>query len=111
MAYDEGLADRVRRQLDAQHGAFEEKKMFGGVCFLVGGNMACGIVRDTLMVRVGKDAYDDALSQPHAREMDFTGRVLRGLVYVDPEGLDDEDALDDWVARGLAFAGSLPKKR
>ena len=89
---------------------FAEKKMFGGLCFLLNGNMACGINGDQLMVRVGPDGYQDALSQPHAREMDFTGRALKGFVYVDPEGLMEESELDGWVGRGAAYAGALPAK-
>ncbi|MCB9665537.1 MAG: TfoX/Sxy family protein [Alphaproteobacteria bacterium] len=110
MAYDEDLAERVRRSLHAQHGDHVEKKMFGGVCFMVGGHMTCGILRDEMMVRVGKEAHEAALARPHAREMDFTGRSLKGMVYVAPEGLDAQRDLDAWVAAGLAHARSLPPK-
>lgn len=108
MAYDEGLAQRVREASDRPDLA--EKKMFGGLCFLVGGNMACGIVGDELMVRVGPDAYDACLALPHVREMDFTGRALRGMVYVSADGLASDAELAAWVARGTAFAASLPPK-
>ena len=80
MAYDEGLAQRVREVL-AERSDLSERKMFGGLCFLVNGNMCCGVVRDELMVRVGPDAYDESLSLPHARKMDITGRPMKGFVY------------------------------
>lgn len=109
MAYDEGLAQRIREALDEREDV-TEKKMFGGLCFLLGGNMALGIVKDELMVRVGPDAYATSLAQPHAREMDFTGRAMKGMVYVGTEGFDSDGDLEAWLGRGLAFAGSLPAK-
>lgn len=109
MAFDDRLADRVRSALARQAGV-TEKRMFGGLCFLLHGHMCCGIVGDTLMVRVGPDAYDAALDEPHAREMDFTGKPLRGMVYVAPDGLITDSALASWVRRGTAFAGNLPPK-
>lgn len=109
MAYDEGLAQRVRESLADRPDA-TEKKMFGGLCFLLGGNMACGIVGEELMLRVGPDAYESTLARPHAREMDFTGRSLRGMVYVGVDGLAGDDALREWVGLAVAFAGSLPPK-
>jgi TfoX/Sxy family transcriptional regulator of competence genes len=114
VAYDEGLAQRVREQLEGPDGlasgAVTEKKMFGGLCFLVRGNMCCGLVGEELMVRVGPAAYEAALALPHAREMDFTGRALNGMVYVSPAGLVDDDELAAWVARGVSFARALPAK-
>lgn len=110
MAFDETLAARVRRALATEPGV-TERRMFGGLCFLIRGNMCCGIVGDRLMVRVGPDAYREALSRPHAREMDFTGRPLRGMVYVTMDGLRSESALVGWVRRGSAFAGALPAKK
>ena len=109
MAYDEGLAQRIRECL-AEDPRITEKKMFGGLAFLVDGNMCCGIVRDELMVRVGPDGYGDALAQPHAREMDFTGRALKGMVYVGIDGFESDEDLAAWVGRGMAFAGALPPK-
>ncbi len=108
MAYDEDLAERVRAVIDAR---FDERKMFGGLAFMVGGNMACGIVGDELMVRVGTDEYDAALARPHAREMDFTGRSMKGMVYVGAEGLRDKRSLAAWVKRGVEYASSLPAKK
>ena len=109
MAYDEGLAERVRAVL-AIRGDHRERKMFGGLAFMADGNMACGVVGDTLMVRVGPDAYADALAQPGAREMDFTGKAMKGMVYVDADGVAEDDALGAWVDRGLTYARSLPPK-
>lgn len=109
MPYDETLADRVRDALAAQPG-IREQKMFGGLCYLLDGNMAVGVESARLMVRVGRDAYEDALAQPHARPMDFTGRPMRGFVWVDAAGIGDDRALRRWIQRGLDFAGSLPPK-
>lgn len=109
MAYDEGLAQRIRECLEGDP-RVTEKKMFGGLAFLVGGNMCCGVTKSELMVRVGPDAYEDSLAQPFAREMDFTGRSLKGMVYVAVEGFESDEDLGGWVGRGVAFAGSLPAK-
>ena len=110
MAYDEGLAHRLR-ELFEEEPAVTEKKMFGGVCFLYGGHMCCGIVGDELMLRVGPDAYESCLALPHAREMDFTGRTMRGMIYVGVEGFAEDEDLEAWVGRGLAFVRSLPEKK
>ena len=109
MPYDEGLAQRVRESLDEERG-LTEKKMFGGLAFLVHGNMSVGIAGDDLMVRVGRDGYDDALAQPHARKMDFTGRPMKGFVYVSTDGLESDEDLEGWISRGVGLARSLPKK-
>ena len=109
MAYDESLAARIRSAFEGQPGV-AEKKMFGGVAFMVGGNMACGVTSDELMVRVGPDNYEDALSRPHARPMDFTGRPMRGMVYVARPGVESDQDLAAWVESGASFARSLPPK-
>ena len=83
--------------------------MFGGVAFMCSGNMAVGIIDDRLMVRVGRDHWEAALGEPHVAEMDFTGRSMKGFVYVMPEGLVGE-GLTKWVGVGLRFASSLPPK-
>jgi len=106
--YDTALADRVRGTL-APELAFTEMKMFGGLAFMVGGNMACGIVADDLMVRVGPEAYAECLLRPHARPMDFTGRTMKGMLFVGAAGLAGDD-LGEWVGLGLEYAGSLPPK-
>lgn len=110
MAYDEALADRVREVLVPHHRDLVEITMFGGLCFTLSGNMCVGIVDDELMVRVGPDAYEGALGEPHAREMDLTGKAMRGLVLVGPDGFADDDDLEAWVRRGVDFAVSLPSK-
>ena len=109
MPYNEGLAQRVRTAL-AAHAAVDEKKMFGGLTFMLNGHMCCGIVRDELMVRVGPDQYADAIAQPHARQMDFTGRPMRGMIMVAPAGLESDADLEAWVLRGVAFTSGLPAK-
>ncbi len=109
MAFDEGLAQRIRECLEDEPG-LSERRMFGGLAFLFQGNLGCGVVGDSLMVRVGPDAYEEALALPHAREMDFTGRPMRGLLFVAPAGVEDDDALGGWVERGARFARSLPRK-
>jgi hypothetical protein len=109
MAYDKGLAQRVREALVARDD-LTEKKMFGGLCFLLGGNMCCGIVGEELMLRVGPDSWEEALERPHAREMDFTGRSLRGMVYVGTNGISEDADLTACLELAVAFAGSLPAK-
>lgn len=110
MAYSEALAERVREALVPRGDAVTEIKMFGGLCFTLQGNMCVGVVGDDLMVRVGPDDYDGALNRPHVREMDFTGKPMRGLVYVGPDGVSDDDDLESWVRWGVSFASSLPPK-
>ena len=102
MAYDEKLAERLRK-IFATHPAAAEKKMFGGLAMMVHGNMCCGVVGSDLMVRVGADGYEEALSQPHARPMDFTGRPMKGFVFVDGAGIATDANLEAWVKRALDF--------
>lgn len=109
MAFDEALAERVRKALKGRRG-IKEKKMFGGLAFLLRGNMCCGVVGDELMVRVGPESYDNAMSARHVRPMDFTGKPMKGLVYVTPPGIDSDRAVMAWVTRGAEFARSLPAK-
>lgn len=109
MAYSETLAHRVRALVN-QRSDVSEKKMFGGLAFLLNGNMCCGIVKDELMVRVGPEQYEMALARPHARKMDFTGRAMKGMVYIAAPGVADDTSLAAWVAMGANFAGSLPPK-
>ena len=109
MAYDEGLAERIRSQL-AGRTDVREQKMFGGLAFMVAERMAVGIVGDDLMVRVGRDDYDEAVRRPHARPMDFTGRPSKGMVYVSPEGTSSDADLARWVSVGAASAVALTKR-
>ena len=109
MAYDEALADRVRDLL-ADRGELREQKMFGGLCWMLNGNMACGVLNDDLIVRVGKDAGDQALADPNARPFDFSGRAMKGTVFVGPGGTEDDADLASWVDAGAGYALSLPPK-
>jgi TfoX/Sxy family transcriptional regulator of competence genes len=109
MAYDAELADRVRELLEPRRD-ITERKMFGGVAFMVNGNMFVGVSDSDLMVRVGPDAHQASLARPHARPMDFTGRPMKGYVFVGASGYRTRKALETWVERGLGFAATLPKK-
>jgi hypothetical protein len=109
MACDERLVERTRAALEGLPGT-GERRMFGGVCFTLNGNMLCGIAGADLMVRVGPERYQDALQRPHAREMDFTGRPMKGYVFVAPQGLKSEPALRRWVELGVAYVEALPPK-
>jgi hypothetical protein len=109
VAFDEGLAERIRDLLSDRRGV-TERKMFGGVAFMLNGHMFVGIVGDTLMARVGPDSYAKALAQKHVREMDFTGKPMKGYVFVDPEGFESDAALEGWIDRCADFVGTLPPK-
>jgi TfoX/Sxy family transcriptional regulator of competence genes len=109
MAYDEGLAQRIRECLEDREDV-SERKMFGGAAFMLSGNMCCGVVADELMVRVGPEGYEEALAQPDARAMDFTGKPMRGMVYVGVSGIAEDEDLGAWIGRGVRFASSLPAK-
>ena len=109
MPYDEKLAERIREALRGQRNVLE-KRMFGGLAFMVRGHMCVGIAGDDLMVRVGPEVYAKAIREPHARPMDFTGRPLTGFVYVSPAGHARRRSLAKWVERGLGFVKSLPPK-
>jgi len=109
MAYDEGLAERIRGLFD-ERSDVSEKRMFGGIAFMIRGHMAIGVVKDDLMVRVGPDAYDTLVREPHARRMDFTGRPMKGFLYVASTGLEADAALERWVGYGVRYVASLPAK-
>ena len=109
MPYDETLAQRVREFLGPQAN-LAERKMFGGLAFMLNGNMCCCIDKENLVVRTGPAQYEAALERPHARIFDFTGRPMRGFVYVDGAGLDGESTLREWVELSVEFADSLPPK-
>ena len=109
MAYDETLAARIRQHL-ARRKNVEEKKMFGGVGFLLNGNMLVGFWKDSLIVRVGPDDSDEALKETHVREFDITGRPMKGWVLVEPEGIEGDDDLSGWIQRAIKFVGKLPAK-
>ncbi len=109
MPYDTLLATRIRAALGPLPN-LEEKRMFGGVGFLINGNMACGVHKNDLIVRVGPQKSDHALSQPHVRVFDMTGRTMAGWVMVAPQGCASESELKAWVDQGVIFASSLPAK-
>ena len=109
MAYDEDLAARVRVVLPAG-AAVTERQMFGGLAFMLGGHMFCGVVKDTLMVRLGPDGADRALDRPHVRPMDFTGRPMKGMVFIDPAGLHGQ-ALRQWIDAAAGYVRGLPPER
>jgi TfoX/Sxy family transcriptional regulator of competence genes len=109
MAYDEKLAERVREALSDRKG-LTEKKMFGGLAFMLRGHMCCGVLQDDLVVRVGPKRYEQALSQPHARPMNFTGRPLKGFVTVGPLGYKTDKALQKWVKQAVEFISLLQPK-
>ena len=109
MAYDLELAERVAQLLKSRK-RIMQRRMFGGVCFLLNGHMCCGVESRRLMVRVGPGQYKAALAKRHARPMDFTGRPLNGFVFVMPEGLRSREALKGWVDLGVRYAASLPPK-
>ena len=110
MSFDEGLAERLREVLRPDR-SISEKKMFGGLAFMSRGYMFVGISGDILMARVGPAYYEQALSRPHVRVMDFTGKPMRGYVFVDPPGFEDDSALSFWVNHCLLFVQSLPPKK
>ena len=110
MSYDPEVARRVRRLLSGRDDV-AEKKMVGGLSFLVNGNMCCGVTGTALMVRVGRDGREQALGEPHVRPMEFAGRAMSGFVCVDPAGFAADEELARWVRRGLDFVFGLPAKR
>jgi TfoX/Sxy family transcriptional regulator of competence genes len=109
MAYDEKLAQRIRQAFGARRD-IAERKMFGGLTFLCGGRMCCGIVGADLMVRVAEDQFDEVVRRPHVRPMDFTGRPMRGFVYVSPPGFRTAAALRAWLSRGERVASQKAPK-
>jgi TfoX/Sxy family transcriptional regulator of competence genes len=109
VAYDEILADRVREQLTDEIGVVE-KRMFGGLAYLLHGNLACGVYQDALLVRLRPEEAEAALSEPGTRPFDMTRRPMRGWVLVGPDGCAEDEDLRRWLDRGLALAGSLPPK-
>ena len=109
MAFSEELAERIRQGLARRKG-IEEKKMFGGIGFLLNGNMLVGVWKDSLIVRLGPEEGDEALKEPHIKEFDITGRAMKGWVLVAPEGVEADDELSGWVQRAVKFVNTLPAK-
>ena len=109
MAFDEGLAQRVREMVGSRPG-ISERRMFGGLAFLQDGKMFVGILGDTLMARVGPERYEDSLALPAVRPMNFTGKPMKGYVYIDAPGIEDDAQLAAWVNWCAAFVATLPAK-
>ncbi len=110
MAFDEGLAERIRDVLRGEPGIVE-KRMFGGVAFMAGDRMFVGIIGDGLMVRVGPEEHEAALKRPHVRIMDFTGRPMKGFLVVDPPGIENDEQLEGWIAQTRRFVKTLGAKK
>lgn len=108
MTYDENLAKRVRESIKGKRNV-TEKKMFGGLAFLLKGKMFCGIVKDDLMIRTGPQMYEEALNKPHSRPMDFTGKPMKGFVYVEPQGCKSGKSLSAWIGLGLDYVSKIKK--
>lgn len=109
MPCNQQLADRIRMHMAKRSGILE-KKMFGGVGFLLHGNMCVGVWKDSLIAGVGPEQYADALREPFVREFDITGRPMRGWVMISPGGIEDDDQLGDWIDRAIRFVRTLPRK-
>lgn len=109
MVYDEKLADRVRKSLKGKKNV-TEKKMFGGIAFLSNGKMFCGVIKNDLVIRTGSQYYEEALAKPHTRPMDFTGKPMKGFVYVSTDGCKTEKILSEWVDSGIDYVTSLRKR-
>jgi TfoX/Sxy family transcriptional regulator of competence genes len=109
MPYDEGLAQRIREKVEDVPGV-SEMKAFGGLSFLINGNMAVGVIKEDLIVRVGPEKYEAALASPSVKPFDMTGRPLKGWIMVSPQGHAEDQDLSRWVEQGIAFAQSLPPK-
>ena len=110
MAYDESLAEKVRKALRGK-GEISEKKMFGGLCFLLGGKMCCGVLKDVLVARVNPKDSPALLKNPGVRLMDFTGQPMKGFLYVSQSVLKSAPQMNAWLKRCLAFVSSLPAKK
>jgi TfoX/Sxy family transcriptional regulator of competence genes len=109
MAFNAILAERIRHAL-ARCKSIEEKKMFGGLGFLLNGNILVGVWKDSLIARVGQEEAEEALKEPHVREFDITGKAMKGWVMVGPDGVEDDTALKGWLERALQFVRTLPAK-
>ncbi len=109
MAFTEALAERIRQRL-ARRKHVEEKKMFGGVGFLLNGNLLVGVWKESLVVRLGEEEGQEALKEPHVKEFDITGKPMRNWVLVGPEGIQNDEQLSAWIQRAVKFVGALPAK-
>ncbi len=110
MPYDESVAARVRSEMFEEPG-YSERKMFGGICFMIHGNMCSGVLRDELMLRLGNELAAESLDERHTRPMDFTGKPMKSMIFVEPEGFSDKPGLRYWVDKAVDFARTLPPKQ
>lgn len=110
MSFDTGLAQRIREYLQ-YYPNLEEKKMFGGLCFMISRHMCCGIIEDKLMARVGPEQYKSLLEREHTLKMDFTGKPMKGMLYVKPQGLNTDEKLKKWLDFCIEFINTLPPKK
>ena len=109
MAYDEGLAERLRECFKSRRG-ITEKPMFGGLCFLLHDNMVVGVSKNELMVRYAREQHDAVMKMKHVRPMDFTKKLMTGFAFVSPKGFDTQKTLEAWVERCVSYVSTLPKK-
>jgi len=109
MAYSESLAGRTR-QIFVRNRGITEKNMFGGVGFLLNGNMCVGIWKNSLIVRISPESYEDALTEEYVRKFDITGRAMKGWILVEPDGIETDEQLAQWVRRSVEFVNTLPRK-
>jgi len=110
MAYDEKVAERLSKVF-GEHKSVVEKKMFGGIAFMYRDHMCVGVIDDLLMVRVGPEQYENALSETYVKPMNFTGKPMKGYVYIEPSGFNTEKSLRKWVDKGVTFVNTLPPKK
>jgi TfoX/Sxy family transcriptional regulator of competence genes len=110
MAYSESLARRIR-QIVARRRGITEKKMFGGICYLLHGNMCVGVWKDSLIARLGSERGDKALLEPHVKKMDITGKPMKGWVLVEPDGVESDERLSNWIEQAIEFVRTLPQKQ
>jgi len=109
MAYSKSLAERMRGIVARRRG-ISEKKMFGGICFLLNGNMCVGVWKNSLIARLGQEQGDEALLEPHVKKMDITGKSMKGWVIVEPDGIEDDKQLSHWIELAITFVRTLPTK-
>jgi TfoX/Sxy family transcriptional regulator of competence genes len=109
MAFNDELAERIRERL-SQHRRIKEKLLFGGIGFFLNGNMLVCVWQDSLIVRLGVAAEDEVFLEPHVRKFDVTGKPMKGWIMVEPDGVEDDEQLNNWIERALAFVKTLPEK-
>jgi hypothetical protein len=109
MAFDENLAARIRKALARKKG-IEPKKTFGGLCYMLNGHMLVGVWKDSMIVRLGLEQEEEALLEPHVRRLDIKRKPMKGWIVVEPEGVQDESQVKEWIRRAVKFVGKMPAK-